>query len=98
LALEVKKLLNDKNIKADVASIPCFDLFIEQPDDYIDKILAPKNKKIAIEAARGMEWYKLADEVIGMNSFGASAPAGLLFEKFGFTPENIIKKIDFMLQ
>ena len=98
LALEVKKILNDKNIKADVASIPCFDLFIEQPDDYIDKIIAPENKKIAIEAARGMEWYKLADEVIGMDSFGASAPAGLLFEKFGFTPENIIKKIDFMLE
>ena len=40
-----------------------------------------------------MEWYRFADEVIGMNGFGASAPAGELFKKFGFNVESIIKKI-----
>lgn len=93
LALDVKKILNEKNINVNVVSVPCFDLFIEQSKTYIDDIILPKTKKIAIEAARAMEWYKIADEVIGMDSFGASAPAGLLFEKFDFTPEKIVQKI-----
>jgi len=76
-----------------VASIPCFDLFIEQDQSYIDTIILPHTKAVAIEAARGMEWYKLADEVIGMESFGASAPAKELFKKFGFTPQHIMQRI-----
>ncbi len=93
LALETKKLLNARDIKVNVLSVPCFDLFIEQSKEYIDEMILPNTKKIAIEAARGMEWYKLSDEVIGMNSFGASAPAGLLFEKFGFISKAIADKI-----
>jgi transketolase len=93
LALHVRDALNKKGLKANVASIPCFDLFIEQESEYINSIIKQDTKKIAIEAARGMEWYKLADEVIAMNSFGASAPADKLFEKFGFSVEAIIKSI-----
>jgi len=40
-----------------------------------------------------MEWYRLADEVIAMDSFGASAPAGELFKKFGFSVDSIVEKI-----
>jgi transketolase len=93
LALEVKAKLADKGVKANVVSVPCFDLFIEQEKAYIESIIKPETKKIAIEAARGMEWYKLADEVIGMDTFGASAPAGQLFDKFGFNAEAILTKI-----
>ncbi len=93
LALHVRDALDEKGIKANVASIPCFDLFIEQDSQYINSIIKLDSKKIAIEAARGMEWYKLADEVIAMDSFGASAPAAQLFEKFGFSVEAIINKI-----
>ena len=89
LCLDVKQLLNEKGVKVNVASIPCYDLFIEQEQSYIDSIIAPSTKKIAVEAARGLEWYRLADEVVGMQSFGASAPAGQLFEKFGFSAEHI---------
>jgi len=74
-------------------SVPCFDLLIEQDRPYIDSIINPDTKKVAIEAARGMEWYRFADEVICMDSFGASAPAGQLFEKFGFSVDNIVEKI-----
>ena len=56
-------------------------------------MILPETKKIAIEAARGLEWYRLADEVIGMESFGASAPAKELFKKFGFTAEAIVQRI-----
>ena len=93
LALNVKAKLNESDVPVNVVSVPCYDLFIEQDKSYIDSIIKPDTKKVAIEAARGLEWYKLADEVIAMESFGASAPAKLLFEKFGFSVESIVKKI-----
>jgi len=93
LALHVKEALNEKGVPVNVASIPCFDLFIEQEQSYIDSIIDPQSKKVAIEAARGMEWYRLADEVIAMEGFGASAPAGELFKKFGFSVDSILQRI-----
>ncbi|WP_457749066.1 transketolase [Sulfurimonas sp.] len=93
LALKTKEALNEKGVPANVVSVPCYDLFIEQDKDYINEMILPDTKKIAIEAARGLEWYRLADEVIGMDTFGASAPAKELFEKFGFTVESILEKI-----
>jgi transketolase len=93
LALDVKAQLNAIDVPANVVSVPCFDLFIEQEQSYIETIIDPKTKKVAIEAARGLEWYRLADEVIGMDSFGASAPASQLFKKFGFTVESVMEKI-----
>lgn len=93
LALKVKEALNSKDVPANVVSVPCYDLFIEQDQSYIDSIIKPDCKKVAIEAARGLEWYKLADTVIAMDSFGASAPAEALFEKFGFGVDSILDKI-----
>jgi len=93
LALKTKEALGAKGIKANVVSVPCFDLFIEQDKSYIDSIIVPNTKKVAIEAARGLEWYRLADEVIGMETFGASAPADKLFAKFGFSVENLVAKL-----
>ena len=93
VALKTKELLNAQGKKANVVSVPCFDLLIEQEKAYIDSIILPDTKKVAIEAARGMEWYRFADEVICMDSFGASAPAGQLFEKFGFTADKIAAKL-----
>jgi transketolase len=93
LALKVKEALNKKSVPVNVVSVPCYDLFIEQDKEYIDSIIKPDTKKVAIEAARGLEWYRFADEVIVMDSFGASAPAGQLFEKFGFCVDSILKKI-----
>ena len=93
LALKVKESLNSAGTKVNVVSVPCYDLFIEQDKSYIDSIIKPDTKKVAIEAARGLEWYRLADEVIAMDSFGASAPAGQLFDKFGFSVDSIVNKI-----
>ena len=93
LALSVKAKLNESDVPVNVVSVPCYDLFIEQDKTYIDSIIKQDTKKVAIEAARGLEWYKFADEVIAMETFGASAPAKLLFEKFGFSVESIVEKI-----
>jgi len=93
LALKTKEALNEKGVPANVVSVPCYDLFIEQEQSYIDEMIIPTTKKVAIEAARGLEWYRFADEVIGMDTFGASAPASQLFEKFGFTVDAVLEKI-----
>ncbi len=93
LALKVKIALNEMGVPANVVSVPCFDLFIEQDASYINSIILHGTKRVAIEAARGLEWYRFADVVIGMDSFGASAPAEQLFEKFGFTVDSILEKI-----
>jgi transketolase len=93
LALETAQLLAEQGIKANVVSVPCFDLLMDQPQSYIDSIIKPSTKKVAIEAARGLEWYRFADTLIAMESFGASAPADQLFERFGFTAEAIASKI-----
>jgi transketolase len=93
LALNTKEALNAKGLKVNVVSVPCYDLFIEQDKAYLDSIIKSNTKKVAIEAARGLEWYRFADEVIGMDSFGASAPAGQLFEKFGFSVESVVNKL-----
>jgi len=93
LALEVKEKLNAMDVPVNVVSVPCFDLLIEQDKKYIDSIIKPDTKTVAIEAARGLEWYRFADDVIGMDTFGASAPAGQLFAKFGFTAEQIVERI-----
>ena len=93
LALNVKEALNAEGTQVNVVSVPCYDLFIEQDKAYMNSIIKEGTKTVAIEAARGLEWYKLADEVIAMDSFGASAPAGQLFEKFGFSVDSILEKI-----
>jgi len=93
LAIESAELLSSRGVAANVVSVPCFDLLLEQAPSYIDSIIKPSTKKIAIEAARGLEWYRFADTVVAMDGFGASAPADKLFEKFGFTAEAVAAKI-----
>ena len=79
-------------VKANVVSVPCLDLFNEQDDAYKAAVVAPDTKVLAVEAARATEYYRYADDVLGMDTFGASAPADALFEKFGFTIQNITKR------
>ncbi len=93
LALKVKESLNAIKIAVNVVSVPCYDLFIEQDKAYMNSIIKEGTKTVAIEAARGLEWYRLADTVIAMDTFGASAPASQLFEKFGFSVESIVNRI-----
>ncbi len=87
-----------KELHANVVSVPCFDLFNEQSDEYKTVVIDPNTKVLAIEAANASEYYRYADDVLGMTGFGASAPADKLFEKFGFTAENIVKRARALLQ
>ena len=90
---EASKTLEDKGYKVRVVSMPSFELFEEQSEEYKEKVF-PKNirKRLAVEAATSFGWHKyvgLDGKIISMDTFGASAPASILFEKFGFTAENV---------
>ncbi|GAA9401383.1 transketolase [Helicobacter pylori] len=87
LALEGAKMLERENIPTQVVSAPCFDLLVEQDESYLKELF--KGKVLVIEASRAIEWYRFADKIIGMDSFGSSAKGDKLFEKFGFSVENI---------
>lgn len=96
VAIEAKKLLSEKNIDARVVSIPSMELFEAQSADYREEVL-PKSisKRIAIEAGSSYSWGKyvgLDGDYVTMDTFGASAPASALFEKYGLTAENVVAK------
>lgn len=78
-----------------VVSMPCAEIFDAQSQDYKDKVLPPScTKRIAVEAGSTALWYKyvgLNGKVLGLDRYGESAPAGQLFELFGFTTENVVK-------
>ncbi len=93
LAIEAQGLLQSEGIDVRVVSMPCMDLFEQQADAYKEKIL-PKavRARVAVEAAADFGWGRyvgLDGTTVTMHSFGASAPAGVLFKKFGFTKENV---------
>lgn len=92
LCLQAGCKLEKMGVQANIVSVPCFDLLVEQDKSYIDSIIDPSTKALAVEAGAGIEWYRFADEVICMSRFGASSPADKLFKKFGFTEENVAKK------
>lgn len=89
LCVKAAEILAARGIGANVVSAPCFDMLCEQPREYVEQIIDPATKVIAVEAASALEWYKFADEIYSMKSFGESAKADALFEYFGFTPEKI---------
>ncbi len=96
LIYKAKDILAQKSIDARIVSVPCMELFDEQPKEYKQSIL-PKNvrARLAVEAGSTFSWYKyvgLDGDVIGIDTFGTSAPAKELFELFGFTVENVVQK------
>lgn len=89
LAVAAAKSLEDEGQSIRVVSMPSVEVFEKQSEDYKTHILPKHVKTLAVEAGSPLGWYKYADQVIGMESFGASAPADKLFEHFGFTVANI---------
>lgn len=87
---QAAKILQESGVAVNVASAPCFELFNAQDKEYQNAIL--QGKVLAVEAASGLEWFKFADDVVGMSSFGESAPAKQLFEHFGFTAQNVAQR------
>ena len=96
LALGAKEELEKEGKSVRVVSVPCMDIFETQSPEYIEEVLpSAVRTRLAVEAASPMPWYKyigLDGDVVAMNSFGASAPAKVLFDHFGFTVANVVDK------
>ena len=89
VALAARDLLGERGITARVLSLPCVELFLEQSDDHRDRLLPPGVPVVAVEAAATLGWWRIADDVVGLDRFGSSAPAPELYERFGITPEAV---------
>ena len=98
LAVEAAKTLTQKGRNVRVVSIPCAELFAAQDKQYQDSVLHPAvAARVAVEATAADWWSKytgLQGAVIGMRTFGESAPGGTLFKHFGFTLENVVETVE----
>ncbi|NPA16758.1 MAG: transketolase [Aquificae bacterium] len=95
VCLSAAQLLREDGIKVRVVSMPSWELFFKQPEEYRKQVLPPELPKVAVEAGSSLGWKEIVGDngvVIGMETFGASAPGGELMERFGFTPSNVAQK------
>ena len=96
LAMSAQQALAESGINVRVVSMPCTNLFDRQDQAYKDSVLLNGVKRVAVEAGTADFWYKyvgLEGAVVGMTTFGESAPAGDLFNHFGFTVDNVVKTV-----
>ena len=102
LCVKAKAELAKEGVKARVISMPCFEEFEKQSNRYKESVMPSSVKaRVCVEAGSPYSWYKYAGdhgEIVSMETFGASGPAPLLFEKFGFTVENVVEKARKSLQ
>lgn len=101
LALQAQKLLAARNCQVRVVSMPSTTRFDRQSLEYRQSVLTPGTPVLAIEASKSDLWWKYftgRGDVIGVDRFGESAPADVLWERFGFTVENVIAKVENLLQ
>ena len=101
LAMEARAKLAALNIQARVVSMPCTTRFDRQTKEYRESVLTPGTPVLAMEASRTDLWWKYftgRGDVLGVDTFGESAPAKDLWQKFGFTVENVIAKVEGLLK
>ena len=94
--MNAANLLKEKGIKVRVVSMPCMELFDMQSEEYKQSVLPKEVRaRVCVEASSSYSWYKYSGIdgiIIGMDEFGVSAPASVLFKKYGFTADNIAEK------
>lgn len=100
LALEAQAKLAEEGICVSVVSMPSWDMFEMQSEEYKKSVLPEGLPKVAVEAGVTLGWSRYTgseDNVIGINKFGASAPGGTVMKEYGFTAENIAAKVKSLL-
>ena len=94
LALDAAKELENKSINANVVSMPSLDIFLQQSSEFQKMVIDPNKPVLVVECAHPNSWYKIlnrSDKVLGIETFGESAPGGELLEHFGFNKEKVIQ-------
>ncbi|WP_047153206.1 transketolase [Aneurinibacillus tyrosinisolvens] len=101
LAVEAQKALSAKNVKARIVSMPSWELFEKQPEDYKESVLPSGVKaRVAIEMASPFGWERYAGQqgaIVGINTFGASAPGNKVMQEYGFTVDNVVSTVEEVL-
>jgi transketolase len=102
LVLEAQRQLDSRGVAARVVSMPSWEIFREQDEGYRDDVLPPRiGRRLAIEAGARLgwhEWIGRSGSVIGIETFGASAPGGELFRRYGFTVENVVAAAERLME
>ncbi|ORE85173.1 transketolase [Oceanococcus atlanticus] len=101
LAVKAAAQLGEKGMPVRVVSVPCLDRFMAQDKAWRDSVIPPSVKaRLAIEAGVPDSWWRLVGDhgdVVGMTTYGESAPAGELFKHFGFTVDNVVSRMESLL-
>ena len=100
VALEAQAKLAEEGICVSVVSMPSWDVFEQQSEEYKQSVLPAGLPKVAVEAGVTLGWSRYTgseDNVIGINKFGASAPGGTVLKEYGFTAENVANKVKSLL-
>ncbi|RZO83913.1 MAG: transketolase [Oceanococcus sp.] len=101
LAVKAAAQLGEKGMPVRVVSVPCLDRFMAQDKAWLDSVIPPSVKaRLAIEAGVPDSWWRLVGDhgdVVGMTTYGESAPAGELFKHFGFTVDNVVSRMESLL-
>lgn len=94
-AVEAAKILEAEGVATRVVSMPCMEWFMEQDDDYVNQVLPQGvQARVSVEAGTSMPWFRFLGEhgrAVSLEHFGASAPGAELFERFGFTTDNVVR-------
>ena len=102
LAVAAYERLSGEGVKARVVSMPSTNLFDSQDQAYRDSVLPPSvRRRVAVEAAHPMTWYKYTGfdgAIVGIEKFGASAPAEVVFREYGFTVDNVVAQAKALLE
>ncbi|MBV9661319.1 MAG: transketolase [Acidimicrobiales bacterium] len=97
VCVEAARILDDQGIAARVVSMPSWELFDEQDEDYQDSVLGPGAPVLSVEAASSFGWSRWADDSVCIDHFGASGPGQQVLDAFGFTPENVAARATILL-
>ena len=96
LVVAAREKLLERNINARVVSMPSWELFDAQPQDYRESVLPPSVRpRLAVEAALPLGWHRYVGDggdIVGVERFGASAPGNTVMEKFGFTVDHVVER------
>ena len=94
LALDAQALLASEGINVDVVSAPCLEIFDAQDESYRKSVLPyGRENTIAVEMLCGLGWYKYANTVMSLDTFGASAPAKDVIKNFNFTADRLVEVV-----
>ena len=102
LILEAAEQLKEKGVRARVVSMPSWELFEDQDEEYRNEVLLPSvTARVAVEAGATQGWHRyvgLTGDVIGLNRFGASAPGDVVYKELGFTAERVVERVEALLK